>query len=165
MVRENQRDNDTDRYELAAQSRQVAGAAERNPGLEAHRSKRPTRLRSPKQAPVPDHPNLRTEPDRASHQQFHASTTRSRNSPLVTGPEAGCCRRRRSWVRCEPRSRLALTRDMPVPRLYGHREGVERDVSRPERLRLAAAATRRSRVGCVRNALDHAAIRGAQHDP
>ena len=29
IKRENQRDNDTDRYVLAAQSRQVAGAAER----------------------------------------------------------------------------------------------------------------------------------------
>src|SRR5215207_5581919 len=39
--RENQRDNDTDRYVLAAQSRQVAGAAERN-----------ARARSPSRKPA-----------------------------------------------------------------------------------------------------------------
>ena len=42
-------------------------------GLEAHRSKRPTRLRSPKKAPVPDRPNLRSEPDGPPNKQFHAS--------------------------------------------------------------------------------------------
>ena len=48
-----QRDNDTDRYELKAQSRQVAGAAARIARARSHRSKRPTRLRSPKQSPCP----------------------------------------------------------------------------------------------------------------
>src|ERR1019366_9882999 len=43
------------------------------PGLEAHRAKRPTRLRSPKKAPVPDQPNLRSEPDGPSEKQFHAA--------------------------------------------------------------------------------------------
>jgi uncharacterized protein DUF6444 len=43
------------------------------PGLEAHRQKRPTRLRSPKKAPVPDHPTLRPEPDGTSKQHFHAA--------------------------------------------------------------------------------------------
>jgi hypothetical protein len=46
--RENQRDNDTDRYELKAQSRQVAGAAERKARARSPSIKlRPTRLRSP----------------------------------------------------------------------------------------------------------------------
>ena len=75
--RENQRDNDTDRYELEAQSRQVAGAANEKHGLEAHRQLRPTRLRSPKKAPVPDHPTLRPEPDGPSEQHFHAARTRA----------------------------------------------------------------------------------------
>jgi hypothetical protein len=35
----------------------------------------PTRLRSPKKAPVPDRRNLRPAPDRASREQFHASKT------------------------------------------------------------------------------------------
>src|SRR5262249_48542046 len=46
-------------------------------GLEAHRTKRPTRLRSPNKAPVPDHPKLRRGPDGASHPQFHASKSRA----------------------------------------------------------------------------------------
>jgi hypothetical protein len=39
-------------------------------GLKAHRTNRPTRLRSPNKAPVPDHPTLRPEPDRASKSIF-----------------------------------------------------------------------------------------------
>jgi hypothetical protein len=62
-----------------AQFRQVAGAAERK-----------ARARSPSiktaypsafsqcEASVPDQPNLRANPDRASHEQFHASRSRSR---------------------------------------------------------------------------------------
>ena len=38
------------------------GGRTKSSGLE-HRSKRPTRLRSPNEAPVPDRPNLRPEPD------------------------------------------------------------------------------------------------------
>ena len=74
--RENQRDNDTDRYELAAQSRQVAGRPNELPGLEAHRQKRPTRLRSPKKAPVPEQPTLRPKPDGPSEEHFHAANGR-----------------------------------------------------------------------------------------
>src|SRR3954463_7997037 len=54
--RENQRDNDTDRYVLAAQSRQVAGAAERKA-----RARSPSSNNGlpacvlPTEAPVPDH--------------------------------------------------------------------------------------------------------------
>ena len=47
--RENQRANDNDRYVLAAQPGQVAGAANKDqPALEAHRPNRPARLRSPR---------------------------------------------------------------------------------------------------------------------
>jgi hypothetical protein len=60
--RENQRDNDTDRYVLAAQSTQVTGAADEEHGLEAHRANRPTRLRSPNKAPVPDRPDATAAP-------------------------------------------------------------------------------------------------------
>src|SRR5206468_6674351 len=58
--RENQRDNDTDRYELKAQSRQVAGAAERKARARSP-SKRPTRLRSPNQRPCAGSPDPMAE--------------------------------------------------------------------------------------------------------
>ena len=76
---EKQRDNDTDRYELSTwlNPGKSQGRPNENPGLEAHRSKRPTRLRSPKEAPVPDLPTLRSDPDRASKPQFHASISNS----------------------------------------------------------------------------------------
>jgi hypothetical protein len=52
MDGENQRANDNDRYVLAAQPGQVAGAAKKDkPALEAHRPKRPARLRSPRKPP------------------------------------------------------------------------------------------------------------------
>jgi len=54
-------------------------------GLEAHRRKRPTRLRSPKKAPVPDHQTLGPDPDGPSEPHFHA--TRS-------GFQLGVCGRR-----------------------------------------------------------------------
>jgi hypothetical protein len=51
-LQENQRANDSDRYVLEAQPGQIAGAAERERvGLEAHRPKRPARLRSPRKPP------------------------------------------------------------------------------------------------------------------
>jgi hypothetical protein len=43
------------------------------PGLEAHRANRPTRLRSPNKAPVPDPPTLRPDPDGAFKPHFHAA--------------------------------------------------------------------------------------------
>jgi hypothetical protein len=67
-----------------AQSRQVAGAAERK-----------ARARSPSinyglpvcvlpnEAPVPDQPTLRSDPDRASKPQFHASRTSADASLLL----------------------------------------------------------------------------------
>jgi hypothetical protein len=52
MDGENQRANDNDRYVLAAQPGQVAGAAKKDkPALEAHRPKGPARLRSPRKPP------------------------------------------------------------------------------------------------------------------
>jgi hypothetical protein len=54
--REKQRDNDTDRYVLAAQSGRVAGAATEKPRARSPSSKTACRLRSPKKTPVPDHP-------------------------------------------------------------------------------------------------------------
>jgi putative transposase len=46
-------------------------------GLEAHRSKRPTRLRSPKQGPCPGSAEPTARPGRTSHPQFHASRSGS----------------------------------------------------------------------------------------
>src|SRR5580704_6658177 len=72
--RENQRDNDTDRYELNGSilaSRR--GGQTNSPGSKPIVQKRPTRLRSPNKAPVPDRPTLRPAPDRASSMQFHAT--------------------------------------------------------------------------------------------
>jgi hypothetical protein len=46
-------------------------------GLKAHRRKRPTRLRSPKKAPVPDGRTLGPDPDRPSEKHFHAATSES----------------------------------------------------------------------------------------
>ena len=53
-------------------------------GLEAHRSKRPTRLRSPKKPLSQMDRNLRSEPDRASKKQFHASRCGVRVSRRIT---------------------------------------------------------------------------------
>src|SRR4051795_396558 len=76
--RENQRDNDTDRYVLEAQSRQVAGAAERKARARSPSSKNglPACV-LPTEAPVPDHPTLRPEPDRDLAVHFHATTSSS----------------------------------------------------------------------------------------
>jgi hypothetical protein len=46
-------------------------------GLKAHRANRPTRLRSPTKAPVPDRSTLRPDPDRASNEHFHAAKSDS----------------------------------------------------------------------------------------
>ena len=43
-------------------------------GLTAHRTKRPTRLRSPKKAPVPDRRTVGPGPDGPSEHHFHAAT-------------------------------------------------------------------------------------------
>ena len=61
-MRENQRDNDTDRYELAAQSRQVAGAAERKARARSPSIKTAYPSAFSQEAPVPDHRNLRPRP-------------------------------------------------------------------------------------------------------
>jgi hypothetical protein len=60
---ENQRDNDKDRYELEAQSKQVAGAAERKARARSPSIKTayPTAF-SQTRAPVSDDPELRTGP-------------------------------------------------------------------------------------------------------
>jgi hypothetical protein len=54
------------------------GRPNEKPGLEAHRANRPTRLRSPNEAPIPDRSTLRPDPDRASNEQFHAAKGESR---------------------------------------------------------------------------------------
>ena len=46
-------------------------------GLEAHRANRPTRLRSPNKAPVPDRPTLRPGPDGDFAVHFHPATRRT----------------------------------------------------------------------------------------
>ena len=71
--RENQRDNDTDRYELEAQSRQVAGAAERKARARSPPIKTAYPSAFSQEGPVPDQPALRPLPDGASGEQFHAS--------------------------------------------------------------------------------------------
>ncbi len=76
--RENQRDNDTDRYELNGSILASRRGGQTNcPGSKPIVQKRPTRLRSPNKAPVPDRPTLRPEPDRASTTQFHATSWRT----------------------------------------------------------------------------------------
>jgi hypothetical protein len=72
-VRENQRDNDTDRYELLAQSRQVAGAADRKGRARSPSRKPACPPTFSQKAAIPDQPNLRTAPDGPSTQQFHAA--------------------------------------------------------------------------------------------
>jgi hypothetical protein len=57
-------------------------------GLEAHRRKRPTRLRSPKKAPVPDDRTLGPDPDGPSKTHFHAATSRS---PSRRPARSLCC--------------------------------------------------------------------------
>ena len=61
------------------------GRPNEKPGLKAHRANRPTRLRSPNKAPVPDHPTLRPDPDGASTEHFHAATriTRGKTHRLL----------------------------------------------------------------------------------
>ena len=77
---ETQRDNDTDRYELKAQSRQVAGAAERKARARSPSRKPACPPTFSQKAPVPDQPNLRTAPDRPSKQEFHAARRSSRRA-------------------------------------------------------------------------------------
>jgi hypothetical protein len=89
LERENQRENDTDRYELKAQSRQVAGAAERKHGLEAHRAKRPTRLRSPNEGPCPGTTDAIAGAGRNLHRAFSCREKQSRevlSSSTSRGP-------------------------------------------------------------------------------
>src|SRR5687768_10770648 len=96
MDGEKQRANDNDRYVLAAQPGQVAGAANKDkPALEAHRPKRPARLRSPRKPPVPDRPTVRAGAgQQPSEHEFHAPTrrrlarsdTRSRRSHEAQAP-------------------------------------------------------------------------------
>jgi hypothetical protein len=87
--RENQRDNDTDRYELTGSIQASSqGRPNEKPGIEAHRANRPTRLRSPKKAPVPDHPTLGREPDGTSAQHFHAARSGTENQSAPTGDNA-----------------------------------------------------------------------------
>ena len=56
-------------------------------GLEAHRQKRPTRLRSPKEAPVPDRRTVGPGPDGPSEKHFHAATS---TSLVKAEPTASC---------------------------------------------------------------------------
>ena len=63
MTRENQRANDNDRYVLAAQPGQVAGAAKRDkPARKAHRPNGLPDCVLP-ESPCPGHPTVRSEPD------------------------------------------------------------------------------------------------------
>jgi hypothetical protein len=70
---DSERENDTDRYELAAQSRRVAGAAERKARARSPSRIRPTRLRSPNEGPCPGSPEPMAEPGRNLHEHFHAA--------------------------------------------------------------------------------------------
>jgi hypothetical protein len=53
-----------------AQSRQVAAATERKPRARSHRSKRPTRLRSPNQGPCPGSPEPTDRPGQQPESSF-----------------------------------------------------------------------------------------------
>src|SRR5919202_7363 len=74
---ENQRDNDTDRYVLAAQSRQVAGAAERKARAQSPSRKPAYPPALSQQAPVPDRRTLRPNPDGDFAMHFHAARRNS----------------------------------------------------------------------------------------
>ena len=109
---ENKRANDNDRYVLAAQPGQVAGAAKKDkPALKAHRPKRPARLRSPQKAPVPDRPTVGSEPDsnlpsrifmprRASAEDLAGETPvfRSRGAPLMPAKSSLLAARLPCWL-------------------------------------------------------------------
>ena len=78
VQRENQRDNDTDRYELEAQSKQVAGAAERKARARSPSIKTAYPTAFSQRRPLSwMGRNLGPGPDRASERQFHASITRA----------------------------------------------------------------------------------------
>jgi hypothetical protein len=89
--------NDTDRYELerSIQASRRGGRA-KIPGLEAHRQKRPTRLRSPMKGPCPGSPDRRPGPGRTLRQAFS-------------------CRERQGSRRCAPAALLSSRREQPSP--------------------------------------------------
>jgi hypothetical protein len=103
-VRENQRDNDTDRYELIAQSRQVAGAAERKA-----RARSPSRQTGLPVYVLPEGPYPgSTEPTNGAGQTLHtavscreqrASCERVAARPVLGDSESGRRRRRRPGAR------------------------------------------------------------------
>src|SRR5918996_2758836 len=88
--REKQRDNDTDRYVLTAQSGRVAGAATEKPGLAAHRPKRPAVCVLPR-GPCPGSPD-RTHGAGQSPQDpdFHAPIW-ERLHPIAGFAADQCC--------------------------------------------------------------------------
>jgi hypothetical protein len=95
--------NDNDRYVLTAQPGQAAGAAKTElPALSAHRPKRPARLRSPKKAPLPDRPTVRSGPDGAFKKGFSCPELRRRG---VRAGEHHRPRRRRESRRDRARVR------------------------------------------------------------
>jgi hypothetical protein len=69
-------------YALAAQPRQVAGAATEKHRLAAHRPNRPADRVLP-EAPVPDHPTVRTGPDRASRARIFMPEERARTVSVL----------------------------------------------------------------------------------
>src|SRR5689334_17981331 len=68
------------------------GRPNEKPGLKAHRANRPTRLRSPNKAPVPDRSTLRPDPDRAFTEHFHAARCATPPGCPRMGVERGCPR-------------------------------------------------------------------------
>jgi hypothetical protein len=76
-------------------------------GLEAHRRKRPTRLRSPKKAPVPDDRTLGPDPDGPSKTHFHAATRKTRRTSARSPKRSSAARRHRGGIRSRRPQRLA----------------------------------------------------------
>jgi len=85
-------------------------------GLEAHRPKRPTRPRSPKKAPVPDHPTVRSAPDGASRGAF--SCPEEGEDPLARRPSSARPLEAALW---EPMATESLVRSWVSSRSAGER--------------------------------------------
>jgi hypothetical protein len=120
-----------------------------------HRSKPPTRLRSPKQAPVPDQPNLGPGPDRTSQTQFHASkaeATARRGCGADFSPrERGVCREVCGQTRCRhpaPQAcRFSIVADTRRPALVS----AQREHTASKRRRVAGDPDMRFEWLTIRN--------------
>ena len=127
--RENQRDNDTDRYVLAAQSRQVAGAAERKARARSPSRKPAYPPAFSQQSPRPGSLDATAGPGQSLH---GASSCREKRQPAPTRRLAHVC----SFA--IPRLRSCGPRLLPIVRLSNERvrQAVRQDCSFGKRRRL-----------------------------